>query len=618
MKKKYLLIIPFLVIACALLMYFYSFTTSEAQQLYLSVTPEDAAGWTLTTIQDDIEKPISPKEAIDSGETIVLRRIVPETWSNYETVAITDWLEMCVFIDEEPVYSNLNRPITAVGELPKEKLPSDALFTQVFATNPAWNGKTITVLSRAFTDEPFGSITFTLLSSAVAAKQQIAWTSEQTIPGAIFGVLFLLLFGLFLYRLPAVKKALPLLLLAAAALLQMFYYLDKLNATSILSSYDMVIRVLCLLMPLLYLSTQMRKERKLFLRIVVPIWAIYFSSVTAWSVFSLTVPMWFDTLAYLTLLLFAILVGFTIKIAKIGNVYFKRFLKMMGLFFVGAAAIFVLSAVFDPSLFELYIIYWKETVAGYPLPLAFVIFTAVLLIEFLLALVDLVESRVKTAQEMEALKLRNEFTAQSLLGMERTNEVLARVRHDELHHLRMLATLSREEPLQAADYAAALTKELEAIPVMRFTENRLINAILSIQSINAANRNVQFEAKVKLPESLPLPEYDISTVLMNLLENAVQAAAKAPDKKNRHVSVLLEMEESTFLITITNSLPEGFDQNFFRNRFFYATKTGEVQHGYGIPSAQNVVNRYGGKLRYSVKDNTLTLNTVMDARMVKN
>lgn len=611
MKKKNIWILPFLAVAVGLLLYLYSFTITDAQQLYLTVTPEDAAGWEITGFQNGVEVPITAEEAVNGSGTAVLRRVVPDEWSNYGTAVVTDCREMCVFIDDKLVYSNVPMPIEAVGELPEAILPENALFSQVFAVNPVWSGKTMTVLTRTFTGESFASISFDLLSSTVTAEQQNAWASKQAIPGAAFGILFLLLFGLFLYRLSSVKKALPLLLLAVAALLQMISYLDKLNTVSSLSTFDVAIQALYILLPLLYAGMQMKKERKLFLFISIPVWAVYFASVAAWSVFSLSVPMWFDKLAYLTLLLPVILIGFSMKIARMGNPYFKRMLKAMGVFALGLAGILTLSALINRSLFELFVIYWKETVAGYPFPLAFILFTALLIIEFLLAAVELLESRVRTAQEIEALKLRNELTAQSLSSMEHTNEALAMVRHDELHHLRTLSALCRENPAGAGEYAASLAKELEAIPTMRFTENRLVNSILSIQSLGATRADVCFEAKAKLPEPLPLPERELSTVLMNLLENAIEAAAKAPEGKERKVSVLLEIEDDMLLVTIINSMPEDFDQDFFRGHFSQSTKADISQHGYGIRSARNIVSRHGGKLRYSVGDDTITLNTVM-------
>lgn len=135
-----------------------------------------------TGFQNGVEVPITAEEAVNGSGTAVLRRVVPDEWSNYGTAVVTDCREMCVFIDDKLVYSNVPMPIEAVGELPEAVLPENALFSQVFAVNPVWSGKTMTVLTRTFTGESFASISFDLLSSTVTAEQQNAWASKQAIP----------------------------------------------------------------------------------------------------------------------------------------------------------------------------------------------------------------------------------------------------------------------------------------------------------------------------------------------------------------------------------------------------------------------------------------------------
>ena len=212
------------------------------------------------------------------------------------------------------------------------------------------------------------------------------------------------------------------------------------------------------------------------------------------------------------------------------------------------------------------------------------------------------------------LRFQSSLMEQSLKSSQRTNEALAVARHDELHHLRTLAALCREQPERAAEYASSLVSDIEAIPTMRFTENRLVNAILTVQSDAAARAGVSFEAKAKLPEHLPLPEQDVSTVLMNLTENALEAAKNTPEEKKRSVTVSLEIEDGMLLVTISNSLPLGFDKNTFRSRLSSTTKQDNELHGYGIRSVRSVVARFGGELRYSVNEDILTVNTAMELR----
>ena len=615
MKKWIVMIALFLTATLGMFGYLRGFTTTEEDNLWLGVTPESAAGWELTALQNGEEVSITPEEAINPTGTVLLRRVVTEDWLTYETIAVDGHRPVCIWVEETPVFSNCPVSLEAVGELGQLTMPEGQPFDMVFSMNPSWVGKTMTLATSLFTSEPFGSIGFSLRSTAAQQAQTSAWVTGRAFPGIAFGVLSLLLFGLFLFRSTVGKGALPLLYLTAAALVQMLSSLDGIDGNPLVLSYISVIRALCVLLPMLYLSTKMDWQRKLFGRTSVLLWSIYFASVLAWEVFYLPVPEWFTKLSILTLPLLLLLLWCAVREWRAGNAYFGRFLILSGAATVWYGVLFCVGVLFHRSLLDWLLGFWREALAGYPMPMIYSICSVILVMLFLLAVWDLVESSVRTAKEIETLKLRSELTAQSLSSVQAANETLATVRHDELHHLRTLAALYREDTAQGAEYAASLTQELENIPSMRFTENRLANAILSVQSAACAAADVRFEAKAKLPETLAIPETELSMVLMNLLENALEAAAKAPEVGGRRVSALLEVEDNTLLVTISNSLPLGFDQEVFRNQIFPTTKGDTARHGYGISSARAIVSRRGGELRYSVKDSVLTVNTAMELGM---
>lgn len=611
MKKWSLLIILFLAATVGMFGYLRSFTVTDADHLWLYVTPDNNPGWELSGLKNDTEVSLTAQKAVDFEGTVLMRRIVTEDWLNYESIEVDGNRPVCVWVDNQLVFENCAANLETVGEIPKLEQPEGQAFSVVFSMNSSWVGKTITVGSSRFTDEPLGSIGFTLKSNAVGEAQTSAWVSSKTFPGAAFAVLSLLLFGLFLYRLTYGKGAFPLLFLAVSALVQMFSWLDSVEGNPLGISIYSSVRVLCVLLPLLYLSTKMDSQRRRLLCFALPLWSVYFISVLWWEVFHLPTPMWFDKLAYLTLALLPLLLWCAVLEHRAGNLYFGRFLILSGAAVLGYGVLFPLGALFNRKFLEWLLIYWWEALSGYPMPMAFGVFSVLLVILFLLAIWDLVESSVQTVREVETLRLRSELTARSLTSIQQVNETLATVRHDELHHLHTLAVLYQEDSAKAAEYAASLAKELTDIPSMRFTENRLVNAILSVQSGAAAAAGVQFEAKAKLPDTLAIPETDLSTVLMNLLANAVEAAGKAALNTEPKVSVLLEIEGDMLLVTISNTLPADFDQSVFRQRVFPTSKTDVSRHGYGISSARRIVARRSGELRYSVRDGVLTLNTAM-------
>lgn len=611
MKKWTPLILLFLAVGIGLFGYLRSFTVTNVSNMPLYVTPEDSAGWHITSLQEGKEKKITSAEALSTYDTVLLRRTVTEDWLNYETIEVDGHRPVCVWVDNKLVFSNASINLKSPGELPKAVQPEGQAFTMVFSMNPSWVGKTITVGSSLFTDELFGSIYFNLASSNTILAQASADAATKLLPGTAYAVLFLLLFGLFLFRSTIGKGALPLLYLASSALVQMLCYFGNVEGNPLVFPYFDTARILCILLPLLYLSTRMIRSRKLFLWLVIPLWLTYFVTTVAWSVFQVSMPIWFDKLAYINVFLLLWLLICVVREYREGNTYFKHFLGLSGIALVGYGMLFPVAYLWDKTAFEWLLIYWQEALAGYPLPMAFCIFTTILIILFVLSIWDLVESRAQATKEMKALKLRSEITAQSLSSVQQSNEMLARVRHDELHHLRTLAALYNEDDKKAAEYITSLTQELKSIPSMRFTENRLINAILSVQSNEAFTRKVRFEAKAILPELLPIPETELSTVLMNLISNAIEAATKAPEGKDCLVSVLLKVEDNTLLVTISNTLPTDFDYEGFRKQIFVTTKDEASCHGYGIPSARSVATRYGGELRYSIKDDIITVNTVL-------
>ena len=96
---------------------------------------------------------------------------------------------------------------------------------------------------------------------------------------------------------------------------------------------------------------------------------------------------------------------------------------------------------------------------------------------------------------------------------------------------------------------------------------------------------------------------------MNLTDNAIQSAEKSTAEKR--VNVRLSIEDDYLLILIENSLPDGFEQAAFRETLEQAARPGQDDHGFGIRSVKAILKRYGGELRYTIKDNSLAVHTVM-------
>ena len=160
MKRKALFWSTLIVIVIFFLLYLYSFTTTNASNLYLTVDYENNNGWEISGVENGEEKSLTATQAIDYTKTVFLRRTILENWASYSKIYIDTGRAVLVFVDESLVFSNYQTDLSVPGELPRMQKPQNQPFSLVFSFNPSWVGKTITVVTRVYDNEPYGSIGF--------------------------------------------------------------------------------------------------------------------------------------------------------------------------------------------------------------------------------------------------------------------------------------------------------------------------------------------------------------------------------------------------------------------------------------------------------------------------
>lgn len=131
--------------------------------------------------------------------------------------------------------------------------------------------------------------------------------------------------------------------------------------------------------------------------------------------------------------------------------------------------------------------------------------------------------------QSEAAKLRLE---ELNLAEERTREY----RHDMRHHFNLLLGLAEEGNLEKIEaYLRRSQENLDKFTPSRFCTNLTANLIFSYYDQKAKNLNLSLDIKASLPETLPLPETELCSLLSNCLENAITAAS-ASGRADRSVS----------------------------------------------------------------------------------
>lgn len=128
-----------------------------------------------------------------------------------------------------------------------------------------------------------------------------------------------------------------------------------------------------------------------------------------------------------------------------------------------------------------------------------------------------------------------------------------RAKHDVRHHIAVM-----QEYLAAKGYAALgdyLNRYGRSLPddsLVRFYENTAANAVLLYFAQHAKDSGIDYDVKSEIPQSIGISETDISVLLENLLENALDAC-KTDSAKDKKIIVRANTEGGSLCVTVDNT-----------------------------------------------------------------
>lgn len=180
-------------------------------------------------------------------------------------------------------------------------------------------------------------------------------------------------------------------------------------------------------------------------------------------------------------------------------------------------------------------------------------------------------------------------------------------KHDFHHHLQTLkGQLEAGEVDRAIAYIAELDKNLQCLDTMMKTGNVTVDAILSAKIAQAKADGIAVTAQANLPPVLTLSDLELSIVIGNLLDNAIEACRSLYGDKFIRLSI--GMKGGMMYFYLLNAA--GKKQMKVGSLF----KTGKPgKHGFGLHRAETIIKRHGGWIKYNSEDGAFTSEFLVPA-----
>jgi len=187
---------------------------------------------------------------------------------------------------------------------------------------------------------------------------------------------------------------------------------------------------------------------------------------------------------------------------------------------------------------------------------------------------------------------------------------MRKFRHDVKEHMYIVSKcMEQEDYKEAQRHISKLWEDFDKAQMKRYTGITAIDVIISEKKSYMEKKGISFACEInalKLPENIEL--YDVCTLLMNILNNAIEACEclEPPDKL---IKLVVEVDGENFYLFEKNKTK--YNVEFAQDGNPVTTKRDSMKHGFGSRNIRNVVKKYDGEIKYSVQNQCFIVEIII-------
>lgn len=217
---------------------------------------------------------------------------------------------------------------------------------------------------------------------------------------------------------------------------------------------------------------------------------------------------------------------------------------------------------------------------------------------------EIVRRSLRTLRTVDVLRERERMTLEGYERMLKAQEAVNAAYHEMRHHMTALSgILDSGDVERASSYVAAVSDELDQIPAGQYSRNLLVNVIAGTWLDRAMAEGVRVEHMMPVPQKLAIADEDLSVLLNNMLQNALEACRRMEPGADRYIRVEMSVVKQFLFVKCVNSAPapgENGEQAIEKHR---------PGHGYGLTAMRKVAKKYGGMLTVEQNGGVFSVKT---------
>lgn len=460
---------------------------------------------------------------------------------------------VAVFLDGAVIYTDCPELDNRVGRLRLPMLEGDRAESVMVTLPGNYLGKTLTVAQGTYPEWETESakvypVLITLYSGYAYESGLIAESFQTAVSTSLafaagVALLFLLVLQTF--------RGAPDMSTVCGALLAFFWLAGRLAQTAFAKFYFSVLPVdlatlcwdLTLTLLLVFLSAHLTGRRSVLSWIMTAANGLMVLASVVLQITQRTTFAFVQTVSVVGLagLLVTLACGFEER--KNGSWFYRCFCLLAGVGIVLWAA----AAASAPSAASV----WQQFIMGSAGYILWWLMLPVAIAALVTAIAGAVRGETARWAQARLLAQRAEMTRSSYEAMRRQHEQVMMIRHDMTKHLRLLRQTTADPKTQ--EYLDELLGEAEKIRPVVQSGNEVLDIIVNskLSAADAAGIAVEL-LRVQAPPELPLSDAELCSLVVNLLDNALEAAV-APGVERQYIKLDMHIKNDFFVLTCENS-----------------------------------------------------------------
>lgn len=219
---------------------------------------------------------------------------------------------------------------------------------------------------------------------------------------------------------------------------------------------------------------------------------------------------------------------------------------------------------------------------------------------------EFVYQRVAEKKELQALQFQIERTRKDYEAIAAHMKEIRMMRHEIGHHIAALQILNGQgESGRLAKYLDTIAEQVSQSTAL-YSENLLVNCILSDRAGRAKEARIPIETDIGVPASLPIADPDLCSLLTNLLDNAIESNLRL-DAESRWLRIQIRLKGNFLVIACANACAPAPGMPLRSSK--------EGDHGYGIAIMRSIAKKYESTLEMERQARSFCVKTALQLPM---